>query len=86
MTIVMLTLSGTEARRLQRLLGTFQGLLESAIEASLVSGETEPREEIDVPNIKRDRRDWKAADQFVQRLEDVLGSRGMGTALERIAP
>ena len=60
-------LTRRERRQLVRLLGQYQDLLESAIDASTVqdTGEaTEPDEE----QVKRDRRDWKLAEKWVVRL------------------
>jgi hypothetical protein len=64
-------LTRREARLAIRLLGVLQTHLESAIESCTVPGQTQPFDEIDRANVREDRRDWKAAEGLVKRLEGL---------------
>lgn len=67
----MIGISKRDARSLLQLLGLLQDHLESAIESSLLPGITEPMPE-DAHNVLLDRRDWRAAERMVKKLEREL--------------
>lgn len=70
-----IVLTKKERRSAIRLLGLLQEHLESAIESStLKDGTIQPNDPIAAKNVPIDRRDWKAAEGLVKKLE--AGLRG----------
>lgn len=70
-----MTLTKKDRRLAIRLLGLLQTHLESAIESStLADGRIQPKDPIAAQNVPIDRRDWKAAEDLVKKLE--AGLRG----------
>jgi hypothetical protein len=55
-----------------RLLGKLKRLLESAIAAAVVPGETEPREAIDIAQVALDRIECRRIDELILKLEGVI--------------
>ncbi len=64
-------LTKRDMARLTRLLALLQDHLESAIETALVPGtnQPDPRDEAQVRQVQRDRRDWREAEDYVRKLE-----------------
>lgn len=63
----MIHLTKSEGRKIVKLLGLYQGLLESAIDSNLIPG-TAVAMKGSEGNVRADRRDWQAAEKMVKAL------------------
>ncbi len=62
-----MTLTDKDRRLIFKLLGRYQELLEASIDAVLVDGAC--YDPMDAPQLRRDRRDWRAAEDLRIKLE-----------------
>lgn len=63
----MIHLTKSEGKKLVKLLGLYQGLLESAIDSNLIAGTAVAMKGSEA-NVRADRRDWQAAEAMVKAL------------------
>lgn len=77
----ILALSRSERRQLVRLLGLLQENLECAIETSCIPGTADVMPE-DLPDVAEDRKNWRAAENWIARLQGRKLASVEGVAVE----
>jgi hypothetical protein len=74
-----MTLTPKQARALSSLLGQYQTLLESDIDCELIAGEDPVHDPAIMRRLQRDRRRWRACEDFQALLETASAPHPPGT-------